>query len=174
MASELSGTAGGLPENEQTAASQPSSQSETPPAEAGVFSSAAPPSEPADSPDEQPGGSPPPGGPSNSRIIYCVRCGAVMGGDDQFCHACGWNAQFPLPAARIEPNPSERSRLAALLLCVLLGWLGAHRFYVGKVGSGLLWLFTIGLLGMGVIFDLVLIATGEFRDQRDRRLVYWE
>jgi hypothetical protein len=97
-----------------------------------------------------------------------------MGGDDQFCHACGWNAQFPLPAARVEPNPSERSRLAALLLCLLLGWLGAHRFYVGKVGTGLLWLFTIGLLGIGVIFDLVLIATGEFRDQRGRRLVYWE
>jgi hypothetical protein len=97
-----------------------------------------------------------------------------MGGGDQFCHACGWNAQFPLPAARVEPNPSERSRLAALLLCALLGFLGAHRFYVGKVGSGLLWLFTIGLLGMGVIFDLVLIATGEFRDQRGRRLVYWE
>ena len=167
MAAELSGTAGGPPENEETTAWQRASQSEPPPERAGESSSAAPPNEPEGSPREQPGS-------ANSRIIYCVRCGAVMGGDDQFCHACGWNAQFPLPAARVEHNPSERSRLAALLLCVLLGFLGAHRFYVGKVGSGLLWLFTIGLLGMGVIFDLVLIATGEFRDQQGRRLVYWE
>ena len=174
MAAELSGTAGGPPENEETASWQPASQSETPPADSGVSPSAAPPSETEGSPQERPSGSAVPGGPSNSRIIYCVRCGAVMGGGDQFCHSCGWNAQLPLPAARVEPNPSERSRLAALLLCVLLGWLGAHRFYVGKIGSGLLWLFTIGLLGIGVIFDLVLIATGEFRDQRGRRLVYWE
>ena len=173
MATELSGTAGGPPENEETAAWKRASQSETPPAPAGESSSAAPPNEPEGSPREQPG-SAASGGSAHSRITYCVRCGAVMGGDDQFCHACGWNAQFPLPAARVEHNPSERSRLAALLLCVLLGWLGAHRFYVGKIGSGLLWLFTIGLLGMGVIFDLVLIATGEFRDQQGRRLVYWE
>jgi TM2 domain-containing membrane protein YozV len=174
MTAELSGTAGGPPENEETAAWQPDSDSETPPAPAGPAPFEPSSSGPQDSPQEQGAGSPASGGTADSRIIYCVRCGAVMGGDDQFCHACGWNAQFPLPAARVEPNPSERSRLAALLLCLLLGFVGAHRFYVGKVGSGLLWLFTIGLLGIGVIFDLILIATGEFRDARGRRLVYWE
>lgn len=110
-----------------------------------------------------------------SAIVYCVRCGATMGPGDLFCHACGWNARASLPApVRAAVNPSDKSRLAALLLCVLLGWLGAHRFYVGRVGTAVLWLFSLGFLGIGVIYDLVLIATGEFRDDQSRRVVHWE
>jgi TM2 domain-containing membrane protein YozV len=97
-----------------------------------------------------------------------------MGPGDHFCHSCGWNSRVSLPPVRVVVNPSDRSRLAALLLCVLLGWLGAHRFYVGKVGTGVLWLFSLGFLGIGVIYDLVLIATGEFRDDQNRRVVHWE
>jgi len=113
-------------------------------------------------------------GPAYSTLIYCVRCGAVMSKGDAFCHECGWDARAPLPAPRIVRNPSERNRLAALLLCVLIGWLGAHRFYVGKIGTGVLWLVSFGFLGVGVIYDLVLIATGEFRDGEGRRVVNWQ
>jgi len=42
---------------------------------------------------------------------------------------------------------------AAWLLLVLLGWLGIHRFYMGKWGTGLLYLFTLGLFGIGLIYD---------------------
>jgi TM2 domain. len=38
---------------------------------------------------------------------------------------------------------SDKTFMAALLLCLFLGPLGAHRFYVGKTGTGVLWLFTI-------------------------------
>ena len=112
--------------------------------------------------------------PPGSAIVYCVRCGATMSPGDLFCHCCGWNAEKPLPAIRVAVNPSDRSRLAALLLCLLLGWLGAHRFYVGKIGTGVLWLCTLGFLGTGVLYDLVLISTGEFRDGLHRRVVHWE
>lgn len=44
-----------------------------------------------------------------------------------------------------------------LWLCCCFGLCGLHRFYVGKPVSGLLWLFTIGLLGFGQLFDLLLI-----------------
>jgi TM2 domain-containing membrane protein YozV len=97
-----------------------------------------------------------------------------MGPGDLFCHSCGWSSRASLPPVRVAVNPSDRSRLAALLLWVVLGWLGAHRFYVGKVGTGVLWLFSLGFLGIGVIYDLVLIATGEFRDDQNRRVVHWE
>jgi hypothetical protein len=99
-----------------------------------------------------------------------------MNRGDLFCHACGWDGRVsPAPAAPrlIDPNPSELNRLAALLLCLTLGFFGIHRFYVGKTGTGLVWLFTLGFLGVGQIVDLILIATGEFRDSEGRRVLRW-
>lgn len=48
-------------------------------------------------------------------------------------------------------------KLVALLLCVFLGMLGAHKFYEGKIGQGILYLFTGGLLGIGWLIDIVAI-----------------
>lgn len=59
---------------------------------------------------------------------------------------------------------SPKSKIAALLLCIFLGALGIHRFYVGKVGTGILYIFTGGLFGIGILVDLIVIATGGFRD----------
>lgn len=42
-----------------------------------------------------------------------------------------------------------------LWLCLLLGWLGAHKFYVGKMGMGILYLLTFGLFGFGWIIDAI-------------------
>lgn len=50
----------------------------------------------------------------------------------------------------------EYSKLAYFLLCLFFGVLGVHRFYAGKVGTGLLWLFTGGLFGIGAIVDLII------------------
>ncbi|MDR1705054.1 MAG: NINE protein [Clostridiales bacterium] len=50
------------------------------------------------------------------------------------------------------------------MLCIFLGAFGVHRFYAGKVGTGLLWLFTGSLLGIGWLVDVILLATGSFRD----------
>jgi hypothetical protein len=68
---------------------------------------------------------------------------------------------------------SDRSRLTALLLGVPLGMFGAHRFYAGKVGSGVVQLLTLGGLGLWWLADCVLIATGEFQDIEGRRILRW-
>jgi len=60
---------------------------------------------------------------------------------------------------------SEKSWLAALLLCIFLGEFGIHRFYVGKVGTGILYLFTVGFFGIGIIIDIIMIAVGSFTDK---------
>lgn len=58
-----------------------------------------------------------------------------------------------------------KSKVAAIILCIFFGWLGIHRFYTGKIGTGLLYMFTWGFMGIGVLFDLILILTGSFRDK---------
>ena len=59
---------------------------------------------------------------------------------------------------------SYRDKTVALILCIFLGYLGAHKFYVGKTGMGLIYLFTCGIFGIGWIVDIFLIAGGSFTD----------
>lgn len=60
---------------------------------------------------------------------------------------------------------SEKGFVATLLLCLFLGGLGVHRFYVGKIGTGILMLLTIGGLGIWALIDLIMIAVGSFKDK---------
>jgi TM2 domain-containing membrane protein YozV len=61
---------------------------------------------------------------------------------------------------------SDKNKITALLLCIFLGGLGVHRFYVGKVGTGIVWLLTGGVFGIGWIVDIVMIAVGKFKDKQ--------
>ena len=70
-------------------------------------------------------------------------------------------------------NHSHRSRLVALLLCWFLGVFGAHRFYVGKIGTGVLQLVTLGGLGIWAFIDLIIIAVGSFRDAEGDLVYKW-
>ncbi len=67
--------------------------------------------------------------------------------------------------SNVVPGISRKSKMVALLLCIFLGGLGIHRFYVGKVGTGILYLLTGGIFGIGWIVDIILIAVGAFKDQ---------
>jgi TM2 domain-containing membrane protein YozV len=75
----------------------------------------------------------------------------------------------PVSSSEISP----KSRLAAVLLCFLLGVFGAHRFYVGKIGTGILMLITVGGLGIWALIDLILIIIGSFRDKEGRLVFRW-
>ena len=50
------------------------------------------------------------------------------------------------------------------ILCIFFGVLGFHRFYVGKWGTGLIYLITGGIFSLGVLFDIFLLATKQFTD----------
>ena len=63
-----------------------------------------------------------------------------------------------------ETGNSEKSFVATLILCILLGGLGVHRFYVGKIGTGILMLLTFGGLGIWTLVDIIVIAVGNFKD----------
>ena len=60
---------------------------------------------------------------------------------------------------------SDKNWLATLLLCLFLGGIGVHRFYVGKVGTGILQLITLGGCGIWTLIDLIMIITGSFTDK---------
>jgi TM2 domain-containing membrane protein YozV len=64
----------------------------------------------------------------------------------------------------VRPERSERNRWVALLLCFFGGFLGLHRFYVGKVGSGIWYLLTGGFFFFGAVADFFCILLGSFRD----------
>jgi hypothetical protein len=74
-----------------------------------------------------------------------------------------------------EPGlPSEKSRGVATALAALLGVFGAHRFYVGKTGTAVLMVCTIGGLGIWYLYDLILVAAGSFRDAEGRLVSHWD
>lgn len=51
-----------------------------------------------------------------------------------------------------------KNKWIALFLCIFLGWIGAHRYYEGKIVSALIYTFTLGILGIGWIVDIVRLA----------------
>ena len=69
---------------------------------------------------------------------------------------------------------SEKSRGVALALVTLLGIFGGHRFYVGKAGTGILQAATLGGAGIWWLYDLILVASGSFRDMNNRLVTRWD
>lgn len=76
-----------------------------------------------------------------------------------------------VPASDI---PSPKSRGVAFALAALLGPFGAHRFYVGKTGTAVLMLCSVGGLGLWYLYDLIMVAGGSFRDSEGRLVSRWD
>lgn len=92
--------------------------------------------------------------------MYCSKCGALVSDNAVFCDKCGCRLS--------DSNTSPKDWLVCILLCFFLGYLGFHRFYVGKVGTGILQILTFGGLGIWVLIDFIKILLGRFRDSEGR------
>lgn len=68
---------------------------------------------------------------------------------------------------------SDKSRLVTLILAWFLGIFGVHRFYVGKVGTGILMLITIGGFGIWWLVDIIFVLIGSFKDSKGQRIYRW-
>ena len=78
-----------------------------------------------------------------------------------------------IDATASEAVSSNLKILPAFLICFFLGGLGIHRFYVGKIGTGVLQLLTLGGLGIWALIDLIMIALGVFTDKEGHKLTEW-
>lgn len=104
---------------------------------------------------------------------YCENCGSEVTADANFCANCGAavNGEEEEPSvtyyySRINNGNSitvskgrRKSKWTAFLLCLFLGYFGAHKFYEGKVGMGILYLLTAGLFGIGWLIDCIILLT---------------
>ena len=112
---------------------------------------------------------------------FCKHCGSKIPVDAVICTACGRQVekiessttpQVIVNNSNVNTNANvntnvnstipgrygkRKSKWITLTLCLLLGFLGAHKFYEGKMGMGIVYLFTGGLFGIGVIIDILAI-----------------
>ncbi len=118
----------------------------------------------------------------NGATKFCKFCAAKIPHDAVICTACGRQVEMlsqPQPAPVVINNNNEnivnapvqvsnvnnammpglrqKDKWVAFILCLFFGVLGIHKFYEGRVGLGLLYLFTGGLCGIGVIVDLIML-----------------
>jgi len=117
----------------------------------------------------------------------CLGCGAKPLVGSSFCHACGAKtsplAEFcPKCGARlgakvVAGDVSEKSRLTTTLLCILPAWFvsvaGIHRFYLGKIGTAILMLLTLGGLGIWTLIDFIYAVTGNMKDKEGKLIKKW-
>lgn len=94
----------------------------------------------------------------------CTQCGFQIQTNSKFCAQCGTPCS---PETR-----SNKSAVTTLLLCIFLGSVGAHRFYVGKIKTGILMLLTGGGLGIWTLVDLIQIACCNFTDSENKYLIF--
>lgn len=109
--------------------------------------------------------------------MYCNKCGKEIDDEALICPHCGCATVNYIrdqarteTRAQLQPTPELKKRTTAMILCIFLGCFGAHRFYVGKIGTGVLWLLTMGFCGIGALIDLICIIGGTFTDEMGNTL----
>ena len=105
---------------------------------------------------------------------FCRDCGSEIHENAEICPKCGCR-QKNLTSTNYHhiEGSSKHGRLCAALLCYFLGCIGVHRFYVGKIGTGIAMIFTFGGFGIWAMIDLIMICCGNFRDSENKLLIDW-
>lgn len=101
----------------------------------------------------------------NKSLKFCPKCGRQVeelkkSGNDQIIINNNNSASAAASASAVAAGglmARPKDKIVALLLCIFLGWFGAHKFYEGKIGLGIIYLFTFGLFGVGVIIDFIVL-----------------
>jgi TM2 domain-containing membrane protein YozV len=89
---------------------------------------------------------------------YCSDCGSIINAKAEICPKCGVR-QLPAPGIIGVSTPSGKNKIAAAIFALLLGGFGIHKFYLGRIGQGILyvlfcWTLIPALIGFieGIIY----------------------
>lgn len=112
---------------------------------------------------------------NETNVKFCKHCGGKIPADAVLCTLCGRQVE-EMHTATNQPNivinnsnnnvnqntiginaGRAKNKWVSVLLCFFLGFFGAHKFYEGKVGMGILYLFTGGLFGIGAFIDFIVL-----------------
>ena len=112
-------------------------------------------------------------GTMNQATKFCQSCGAQIPAAAVICTNCGcqtgqMKAESPnivIQNTNVNSNTNAngfaggkpKNKWVAFCLCLFLGFAGAHKFYEGKIGTGILYLFTGGLIGIGWFIDCIML-----------------
>ncbi len=91
----------------------------------------------------------------------------------QFQQATTAGASYQMGSFAGPPPVSDKRILPLFLLLFFLGFLGVHRFYAGKILTGILFIVTIGGFGIWYIVDLIYIVVGGFTDSNGNKITQW-
>lgn len=115
---------------------------------------------------------------SSTNTKFCKHCGASIPSDAVLCTACGRQVEELHSATSAQPNivinnantntntninaiggryGRPKNKWVAFLLCLLLGYVGAHKFYEGRIGAGILYIITFGVFGIGWFIDIIIL-----------------
>ena len=97
---------------------------------------------------------------TNVKEKYCNDCGAVINVNAEICPKCGVRQMAPPMSVQGDDN----RWLITLLLCFFGGTIGLHSFYNRKITIGILQILTLGGCGIWALVDLIMILTGNFKD----------
>jgi TM2 domain-containing membrane protein YozV len=103
--------------------------------------------------------------------LFCSRCGTQLNEGSAFCSRCGAQVAPVVGQVQLAEDVSPKSRLAVTLLAAFLGWVGAHRFYMGKIKTAVVML----LLGISPIVCMVgmFVVAAIYVEQEDAPVLFW-
>lgn len=113
---------------------------------------------------------------------YCVECGQIINKKAVVCPHCGCAHPYMdtvdqdslnKPGFTGKPKELNSRWVITVILAIVIGGLGAHRFYTGKIGTGILMLITGGGCGIWYLIDIFMVCTEEYRDADGQRVTMY-
>lgn len=99
---------------------------------------------------------------------FCSECGSIINIKAEICPKCGVR-QFGTPMTALGGGQTDKRILPLLIL----GFFGLHYFYLGKAGTGVLFVCTAGGLLIWYFMDLIKIVSGSFLDANGVKITQW-